>query len=117
METYRFEFVSATGHLSACHLQVFAPLSLVVATYTGEGTSVTNECERIALAAVRRHRLNPDRLLFIEHYPDLVWEHYTETFKLITFTLYKDQFTYPVWTELDNLATKELLRVLTPQHS
>lgn len=117
METYRFEFVSASGHVSACHLQVYAQLSLVVATYTGEGTSVTNECERIALAAVKRHRLNPDRRLFIEHYPDQIWEYYAETFKLITFTQYKGQFAYPVWIELDNQTTKEVLRVLTCEHS
>lgn len=116
METYRFEFVSSAGHVSACHLQVFAQLSLVIATYRGEGTSVTNECERIALAAVKRHRLNPDRLLFIEHYPDQVWEHYSETFKLITFTQYKDQFTYPIWIELDSQVMKEVLRELARQY-
>lgn len=112
METYRFEFLSSSGHRSACQLQVCSRHALVVATYRGEGNSVTNECERIALTAVNRHGLNPDRLLFAEHYPDQLWEHYPETFKLITFDQEGDQFVNPSWTELDTRIMNDVLHLL-----
>jgi hypothetical protein len=113
VENYRFEFVSSSGCLSACQILVFVKSSLIVATYTGEGSSVTNECELIAWVAVNRHKLTANRLLFIEHYPDYLWKNHPETFKLITFTQQKEGFTNPVWTELDNQTTRVLVQLMT----
>ena len=112
MEAYHFEFRSATGHISACHLMVAPAQSLVVATYRGEGTSVTNECETIANAVVAKHQLDANRLLFIEHYPEGLWQYYPETFKLIQFERGETGFTNPVWVELHADVTRELIALL-----
>lgn len=94
---------------------VFANLSLVMATYQGEGTSVTNECEQIATEVVRQHRLKPDRILFIEHYPAGLWANSEETFKLITFHHDGERFTNPEWIPLENQSMKDLLDSLLRQ--
>ena len=112
MKAYRFEFTSATGQPSACHLLIVPAQSLVVATYQGEGTSVTNECEAIADEVVTRHRLDGKRLLFIEHYPEGLWQNHPETFKLIQFMRRKTGFTNPVWVDLNTEITRELIDFL-----
>ena len=112
MEAYRFEFKIATGYPSACYLRVIPAQSLVVATYRGEGTSVANACEAIADEVVARHRLDARRLLFIEHYPEGLWQNYPETFKLIQFERDEMGFTNPVWVELHTDITRELIALL-----
>ena len=116
METYRVDFVASTGHCSASYVRVLAQLSLVVATYWDEATSVTNECECIASAALKRHRLNPDRLLFIQHYPAQLWAYYGEPVNLIPFDQQQDPFINPTWTGLDTQTTIEVLALLASQH-
>jgi|GEM_PF-4371942 len=86
--------------------------SLVVATYWGEGGSVTNECESIAREVVARHGLKASRLLFIEHYPEGLWQNSKETFKLIQFEHHETGFANPEWIELHTDVAREMLPFL-----
>lgn len=54
--------------------------------YNYEGMSVTNAAEYIATEVVRRYSLNPDHVIWIEHYSgNLKWKDSGETFDLVTF--------------------------------
>jgi hypothetical protein len=69
----RFEFRGFHGCRSCCRLEI-VPLrdgrTLVVATELPDnpGTSVTNAAEILAADACRRFRIDPRRLVWVEHY-------------------------------------------------
>lgn len=85
MERYRLEFKAENGYPSACKITIHRPIQLVVAEETGEGQSVTNACEVIATEVVKRYGLDPERMLFIEHYPAEQRPRYGESFDLVRF--------------------------------
>jgi hypothetical protein len=57
--------------ISTCRVRVFQDENgtVVIASETGNGRSVTNGAEEIATGVVKEFGLNPDFTTFIEHYP------------------------------------------------
>jgi hypothetical protein len=60
-------FTADNGIPTEC--EILINQNILVASDRGIGVSVTNACETIATEAVRRFGLDPERLVFIEHYP------------------------------------------------
>ena len=100
MEQYRLEFKAENGYPSACNITIHRAIQLVVAEETGEGQSVTNACEFIATEVVKRYDVDPERMLFIEHYPAAQRPTYGESFDLVTFRWDGKRFWNPDWRHL-----------------
>ena len=79
---------------------------VVVATEVSdnEGTSMTNMAEELATMVCKAFDVKPDRLVWIEHYPERPIskrESFKESFDLVNFTRNDDQFLSPRWSPLD----------------
>jgi len=108
---------------SSCRLRIFLDeddgKAVVVMQETGDGMSVTNSAEQIAIAAVKIYELDPDNTTFIEHYPDEQTGG-EETFSKVVFDHYDKPhmfpgrgdgevvFMSPVWTHLTKETANEL---------
>jgi hypothetical protein len=84
-----FEFKGLGGRRAWCRLEVI-PLkegrTAVIATEVEDnsGTSVTNVAEHLASFACDRFQIDPDRLVWIEHYGYGGWRE--RTYDLVTFS-------------------------------
>ena len=93
---------------SRCGLQFFTgPTgeSVVVATELIDnlGTSITNMAERLATRVCRDFNIDPERLLWIENYADLVdgpAERTPQSFDLVTFEWHGGTFSNPRWRHM-----------------
>lgn len=72
MEEHLLDFRATNGYPSQCKITIYRAIQLVIASETGEGMSVTNAAEIIASEVVKRYDLDPERMLFIEHYPEIL---------------------------------------------
>ena len=68
-----------------------------------EGTSITNMAEELATWVCRDFSLDPERLLWIEHYTELVdgpLERTPDSFDLVRFSWDGEKFTEPHWRHM-----------------
>jgi hypothetical protein len=72
------------------------------------GTSVTNFAEHLATAMCKQHRLKPENVIWIEHYPET--ERRKGVFDLVRFLRMEgDSFQGPVWTRITEQAVEDLI--------
>lgn len=106
--SYNVRANSITAH---CGLRLFtAPTgdSVVIATELPDnpGMRLTNAAEEVAGAVCQDFGLDPERLVWIEHYPERLagdnYGHQSEpaTFDAVTFTWDGQQFSNPQWRPL-----------------
>ena len=77
-EKFELDYTSNSAFIARCEVDIYKELGsynrlvIVILTQIAEnqGKSITNAFERIATEIVRQKRLNPHRVLWIEHYPD-----------------------------------------------
>jgi hypothetical protein len=72
------------------------------------GTSVTNFAEHLATAMCKHHRLKPEDMIWIEHYPE-PRDRRKESFDLVRFAVEGDSFRSPVWTRITEQAVEDLI--------
>ncbi len=72
------------------------------------GTSVTNFAEHLATAMRKQHRLKPEDVIWIEHYPG-VKDRRKGSFDLVRFAVEGDSFRSPVWTRITEQAVGDLI--------
>jgi hypothetical protein len=102
---------------SSCRLRIYrhGGQNIAVATelHDNPGTSVTNAVETICHLAVREYELDPDRTIFIEHYPGRLQRSLLvrgETFDLVTFgERLWDHYEDPSWRRLHADQVSELI--------
>ena len=109
MFKYILPYKGMNGIFSACQITLCRHLSLVMATELGKGVCVTHSAEVIASEIVRIHWINPDRLIYIEHYPSHQILTHGESYALVTFTWSGQKATAPKWQPLASDESKELL--------
>lgn len=111
LETIYFYNVRANSIMAHCGLRLLtAPTgdNVVIATELPDnpGMSITNAAEEVAAAVCRDFGLEPERLVWIEHYPERLtgdnYGHRTEpaSFDAVTFTWDGQQFSDPQWRRL-----------------
>ena len=77
-EKFELDYTSNSAFVARCEVDIYKGLgsynrlAVVILTEIAEnkGKSVTNAFEHIATKIVHQKRLNPHRVLWIEHYPD-----------------------------------------------
>jgi hypothetical protein len=72
------------------------------------GTSVTNFAEYLATAIRKQHRLKPEDVIWIEHYPEAK-DRRKESFDLVRFSVDEDAFRSPAWTRITEQAVGDLI--------
>ena len=72
------------------------------------GTSVTNYAEHLATAMRRQYGLEPEDMMWIEHYPE-ARDRRKESFDLVRFAVEGDSFRRPVWTRITEQAVGDLI--------
>lgn len=106
MEEYLLKFTPPNRVPSSCDITIYRAIQLVVVGETSEGMSrsagaVTNAAEIIATELVRQQNLDPQRMLYIEHYPEAQRpQPYGESYDLVTFTWDGNQARNPEWRHL-----------------
>lgn len=102
----RFEYKGYGVHDSFCRLEIFGlttgrPIVVVTELDENPGTSVTNACEGIANAVyktyIEPHGITPDKVRFIEHYPDSAVKWSEVFFKVNTDRAGVEHFEKPEW--------------------
>ena len=75
--------------------------------------SVTNAAEQIATEVVKQYGLDPQRMLFVEHYPEAQRPMpYGESYDLVTFTWKEGRATKPIWRHLQCEEFNEILNAV-----
>lgn len=124
-------FKGLHGCESKCDLEIYGNLVICSERNDNEGTSVTNFAEHLATEVCEKHGIDPDKLIWIERYPDRgrfnertgKWQ-FPEDFSLAIFKRKKKTeyhagnmitsiFSAPVWKPLD----KETVRGLIEAHT
>lgn len=72
------------------------------------GTPVTNFAEHLATAMCKQHRLKPEDVIWIEHYPEAK-DSRKESFDLVRFSVEEDTFRTPVWSRITEQAVDDLI--------
>lgn len=113
MEQYKLQFRAPNGIMSACLITIYPDLSLVIASETDEGMSVTNAVETIATEVVRRYGIDPKRMLFVEHYPpEQRPQPWGESYDLVTFSWDGTTARNPDWRPLSPAEFQDILRTV-----
>ncbi|MVM42266.1 hypothetical protein GO730_38870 [Spirosoma sp. HMF3257] len=113
MEHYTLDFKAPNGFPSSADVTIYRDIQLVVVSETGKGMSVTNAAEVIATEIVNRYGLDPDRMLFIEHYSDEQrTKPYGESYDLVTFTWDGLRAHNPEWRHLPLAEFNEILNTV-----
>ena len=68
MEQHTLDFIAPNRYPSECLITIYRQTGIVIATDTDFGISVTNACELIASEVVKRFRVDPHKMIFIEQY-------------------------------------------------
>ena len=112
------------GCESQCDLEIHKNLVIVTEIPENEGTSVTNVAEQLATQICEKFKIDPSKLIWIEHYPERgEWKDYDESYDLVQFNLEggnpffpndsKGVLSNPRWTPI----TKEVAEALKAMHT
>jgi hypothetical protein len=111
-----FHFKDALKRSGECLIRVYELGSrvVVIATDLDEGPSVTNAAEEIATQIVEQFNIDPERLIWVEHYPrkDTRAKPGTalgEEYDFVVFEWDGDHFRNPDWTYSNRLEIEELV--------
>ena len=115
----RFEYTGFHGSPGTCEIKIVHALGLAFVICSeipdNPGRSVTNMAEAIATAVCKEYDLNPNRMVWIEHYPPSHGRT-KDSYDLVTFKQkpspgFRDlgtagvEFCYPDWKPLDLTTT------------
>lgn len=110
-----FAFTDSLKRSGRCRLRVYQipGRTVVIATDQDIGPSVTNAAEEIATQVVHQFRIDPERLLWVEHYlredTRAGQSSGGEEYDLVTFVWDGKQFVQPHWTYSTQRAIEELI--------
>jgi hypothetical protein len=104
----RFEYRDPNGRPSFCHIEAIVLQNERVAVITSEsadnpGMSITNAAELVAAAVCNQLRIDPDKLVLIEHYDSTSYRSTArpDSFDLVTFNVIAGNsdpvFQHPAW--------------------
>lgn len=115
----KYQYKGYTFHkfLSECYLEIYQDEDgscVVIATELQDnpGTSVTNAAGAIATQVVSEFGINPEKLTWIEHYPDRDYggrKTIPEDFDLVTFTRSGNELRYPKWKRVGKEEVERLI--------
>ena len=115
-----FSYAGFSGCDSHCTLEIVGNLVIAAEADDNPGTSVTNMAEDLATLVCAEFDINPDQLIWIEHYPDR--GHLTDDWDIVTFkrsTTRRNsvtRFRSPRWHSSDEATVEHLKRVCDPNH-
>lgn len=111
MEDTCFAYTAPNRVRSACRLLING--NCVLVSDLNQGVSVTNGAATIATAVVREYGLDPEQLVFIEHYPaDLAKSNdpfLRERCARVTFAWSNGVASRPQWSHVDKDMAENLL--------
>lgn len=116
----RYEFTGYHGSKAHCRLRIYGGdpdrPSVVIATEAEDnpGTSITNAAESLATRVCQDFRLDPDTVLWVEHYRDRAFfggrPQFQERFDLVSFDRSPDgSFRHPGWRPLARASVERLI--------
>jgi hypothetical protein len=114
-ETY-FPFKDSAGRQGNYRLRLFDTNRkvVVIATDLDEGPSVTNVASELATQVIQHFTIDPERLVWVEHYPREdtraeAGKAVGEEYDLVMFEWNGEQFQYPAWSYADRLIVEALI--------
>lgn len=90
----RYDYQGYHGCKSHCDIEIKGHVVIATQVPDNKGTSITNLAEVLATQIAQRYRINPQQLIWIEHYQQY------GTYDLVKFTWNGQQFTSPDWTKI-----------------
>ncbi len=111
-----FEFKGLWDMPSKCGLKIIRQEDKVIVIVTdlyheNPGTSVTEFCAQLATIITKEKNIEPEKLLFIQHNPDIgsKYEFLTESFDLVGFRIEGRQLAEPKWTKTSKEKVEEMV--------
>ena len=111
-----FDYEGLWGIPSKCGLKIVdkSNNTIVIITELYEdnpGTSVTEYCAQLAQIISVERKINPERMLFILHTPDVgsKYEFLHETFDVVNFEIEGNVFSEPKWERVSREKVEELI--------
>ena len=111
-----YDFEGTLGMHSQCGLRVVEKDGQTIFLVTelmeeNPGTSITSACAKLATRLLQEHNVAPDKMVYIEHIPDMgsKLHHYQETFDLVTFTFDGEKLTQPDWKRISKEEADRIL--------
>ena len=99
-----YNYKGFSGCDSKCWIRIFSKdlAYIVIATELPDnpGTSITNTAAALATSVAIEFDIEPERLVWIEHYPARPDADHDETYDLVTFTWDGLRFSEPQWKHL-----------------
>lgn len=116
----RYDYPGYHGSKAHCQLRIYGgdpdrpTIVIVTEAHDNAGTSITNAAESLATRVCRDFGLDPDTLLWIEHYRDRACfggrPQFKERFDLVSFDRAPDgSFRHPEWRPLTKAAVERLI--------
>ena len=119
--TFRFDYAGYWGCDSHCDLFIIGNLVIATEASDNPGTSITNMAEHLATRVCYHFSLDPEAMIWIEHYPERGHEYLhrpiAESWDLVNFdrgveTDGTTRFLHPKWKHLE-FETVEALKAQT----
>ena len=111
-----YEYKGQWDTPSKCGLKLIKKEELTIAIVSelyeeNPGTSVTYWNYKIAELLCIEYNISPEKLLFIEHNPDMgsKLENYAETFDIVKFDITNDQFSNPSWERISREDVEKMI--------
>ena len=121
---FRFNYQGYWGCDSHCELEIIGNLVIATEVESNQGTSITNMAEHLATRICYHYSLDPQSLIWIEHYPERGhdWNIHPipESWDLVNFdrgvqTDGTPRFLHPKWKRLEQETVLELKAHFTRQ--
>jgi len=110
-----FDFEGDWGVESKCGLKIIEgkekTIVIVAELPDNPGTQITSVSGDLARQICEAHQIQPERLIYIEHTPDMnsKLSFYDETFFRVDFELTDGNFTSPKWEKINRQQVDELI--------
>lgn len=116
---FKYEYAGFHGCVSTCDLEIHSNLVICSERGDNEGTSITNMAEHLATAISKQFDINPERLIWIEHYRAEPTIERDETYNLVFFNLTGGgilaqdakafEFSNPRWVSIEKVIVEALI--------
>jgi len=99
MQEQIYTYKGYHGCDSKCGLAINGNIVMVTEIEDNEGTSITNMAERLATQIIREFNIRPEKLIWIEHYPERgsKYDPFLESFDLVSFEWTGKEYCRPSW--------------------
>lgn len=105
-----YKYKGICNYDSICDIERVGNIIVVTELEENTGTSITNMAESLATKVCNSLRIDPDKLIWIEHYPESFG--LRKPYSVVSFDYVQGKFHNPKWKDI---TTKEFYDIIASQ--